>query len=90
MIFKSNNCNNNKIDTIIRELESKSFLFFVCGPSWGSFTVEDHFRSFWGVFAALYSTFASRLSVHSVAIAGLLSFALAARVLNPSTVLARH
>ena len=46
--------NNNKIDTMIRQLESKSFLFFLrdhlrstlgitCGPFWGSFAVSGSF-----------------------------------------------
>ena len=47
--------NNNKIDTMIRKLESKPFLFFLSG----SFAVDfgDHLRSriicgpFWGSFA---------------------------------------
>ena len=57
-------CNNNKIDTMIRQLLSPSHSYFsfgiICGRLWGSLAVEDHLRSIlgiicgWGSFAVLY------------------------------------
>ena len=42
-------CNNNKIDTMIRQLLSPSHSYFsfgiICGRLWGLLAVEDHLRS---------------------------------------------
>ena len=49
-------CNNNKIETMIRKLESKPFNFsfgIISGRLWGSLAVEDHLRSILGITCGL-------------------------------------